>query len=332
MYRKTISENQTQDLFPELSAEKSVSPTRNSLRTYKCVSLFSGCGGMDLGFAGGFKYCGKSYPKTPFEIVWSNDIDGAACQTYEDNLGHKPVCADIADIDLKSIPKVDVVIGGFPCQDFSHAGNRKGFSSKRGRLYQFMVDVVKRCDPQVFVAENVKGLLTIPGAIEIIKSDFEKAGYDVKHRLLNASDYGVPQNRERVIIVGVKGTNSFEWPQPDSKKITSKQAIGDLEGKKWGEVDGHVWSKAKRNDGSQGQSSIKADQPSITIRAEHHGNIEYHYSLKRRLSVREAARLQSFPDSFELTSSASSSYRQIGNAVPPVLAWTITNSLLEVMQ
>ncbi len=301
------------------------------MKKHKVVSLFSGCGGMDVGFTGGFQYMNQMYDALPFDIVYANDISAAACETYKHNLQHDIVCADIASIDISKIPAADVVLGGFPCQDFSIAGNRQGLDSQRGKLYKFMVDVVKHCQPKVFVAENVKGLLSIPGALETIKADFSAAGYRVEHRLLNAADYGVPQNRERVLIVGIKGDGDFEWPETQIKRISSKTALEDLESKEWGEVDGHVWSKAKRSTG-QGQTPIKADSPSPTIRAEHHGNIEYHYSDLRRLSVREAARLQSFPDSFELISAPSQAYRQIGNAVPPVMAWNAANSVLGILR
>lgn len=302
-----------------------------TIKKHKVVSLFSGCGGMDIGFMGGFDFLGRKYNAMPFEFAWANDVSAAACDNYRHNLKHNIDCNDIAKVDIADIPPADVVLGGFPCQDFSIAGKRRGFDSDRGRLYQFMVDVVKHCQPQLFVAENVKGLLTIPGALDIIKADFESIGYIVDWRLLNAADYAVPQNRERVLIVGTKEHISLNWPISESKTISAEQALKDLENLEWEELNGHVWSKAKKTTG-QGQKPIKADHPSVTIRAEHHGNIEYHYSLPRRLSVREAARLQSFPDSFEFIRNASESYRQVGNAVPPVMAWHVAKMVLDALQ
>ena len=305
-----------------------------AIHKHKVVSLFSGCGGMDLGFMGGFKFMGKTYDVMPFDIVWANDISPDACKTYERNLKHPIVCQDVTTVDISRLPIADVVLGGFPCQDFSIAGKRRGFQSERGLLYRFMVDVVKHCEPKVFVAENVKGLLSIPGAIDSIQADFEAAGYNVRWRVLNAADYGVPQNRERVLIIGIKhgiDDDSIDWPEPCRKQISAKQALSGLESKEWSESTGHIWSKAKITTG-QGQKPIKPDSPSVTIRAEHHGNIEYHYSLDRRLSVREAARLQSFPDSFQFVSPMSQAYRQVGNAVPPVMAWRVANSVLDILQ
>ena len=302
----------------------------DGLQTHKVVSLFSGCGGMDLGFLGGFKFLGRRHDALPFEMVWANDIDKYACDTYRQNLRHDIVCGDITQVDVTTIPKADVVIGGFPCQDFSVAGNRKGFQSKRGSLFHFMVDVVKHCQPRIFVAENVRGLLSTNGAIETITDEFQKAGYHVQHKLLTASDYGVPQTRQRVLIIGCRDGVEFTWPDKD-RLVSARDALKDLEPVSWDGMNGHKWSQCKRNKG-QGNNPIKADVPGPTMRAEHHGNIEYHYSLERRLSVREAARLQSFPDNFELVSNTSQSYRQVGNAVPPLLAWHIAKSVQAALQ
>ncbi len=184
-------------------------------KTYKTISLFSGCGGLDLGFQGNFKSLDTKYAKTNFDVVWSNDIDKNACQTYKENLNKDIVCADIRDlltnkyINLfdKPIPKkVDIVLGGFPCQDFSHAGKRKGFDSERGTLYQAMLEVVKETEPLVFLAENVKGLLTMNkgDVIQQIIKEFESLGYNVSYKLFITADFGVPQKRERVIIIGTR--------------------------------------------------------------------------------------------------------------------------------
>ncbi len=307
----------------------------------KIVSLFSGCGGLDLGFEGGFEFIGKKYAKTNFEVVFANDIMPDACKTFEQNFKSLVVCEDIREI-LKNkqeiIPDCDVVTGGFPCQDFSLAGKRLGFNSERGLLYQSMKKVIELKKPKFFVAENVKGLMNLSGALETIKSDFRSINpqYVVTHKLFNAANYEVPQTRERVLIFGVRKDiheKLGEYAPPievldKTHWISSKQAIDDLltHNKQLKHQD--QYSKAK-NYGAhmQGNKPIKADIPSITIRAEHHGNIEFHYSESRRLSVRECARLQSFPDSFKFYGSGSSIYKQIGNAVPPILAWHVAKSI-----
>lgn len=331
--------------------------TVNNARTLRVVSLFSGCGGMDLGFRGNFSIFNSHYEKNPYEIVFSNDILDHACKTYEHNFKHKPFCGDIKNLDYSILPNnVDVVIGGFPCQDFSVAGKRKGLSSDRGRLYLEMKKVIEHCNPIAFVAENVDGLRTSmsddTSALEIICKDFESLGYKVIFKPLNACDYGVPQNRVRIIIVGIRNDIHKEMkypkitygPQGQNPYRTAKDAIDDLWDKLGKtEIKNHTekdFSRAKfyPNKRGQGNCQIKADRPSPTIRSEHHGNIEGHYrSLLpndpnnvdgwRRLSVRECARLQSFPDNFEFPCSASSAYKEIGNAVPPILGWNIARAL-----
>ncbi len=315
----------------------------------KVISLFSGCGGLDLGFIGGFDYLGNQYKKNAFKVVYANDINKRACLTYRKNLGDHIQCGDFTKIvtDPGSIPDGDIVLGGFPCQDFSVAGKRRGLKAKRGRLYLSMVNLINHKKPMAFIAENVKGLLNIGKGevIKIIQKDFSKVGYDVTINLFNAADYGVPEKRERVIICGIRSDlqKQFQKPEPthfdpnnrtlfsESEKlqpwVTSKEALQDLEDKDWGEFPNHYWSKAKLTPNTQGNYPISADKPSPTIRAEHHGNIEFHYSLDRRLSAREAARIQSFPDDFIFHKSNTDAYRQVGNAVAPVFAWHIARAL-----
>lgn len=326
-------------------------------RKLKVISLFSGCGGMDLGFCGDFSIRGKYYEANPYDIVFSNDIIQKACDTYSFNFGHNAYCCDIKSLDYSILPKADIVIGGFPCQDFSLAGKRKGLDADRGRLYIEMKKVIEYVQPIAFVAENVDGIRKSKAgndtsALDVIIKDFKSIGYRVVYRALNAADYGVPQNRIRVIIVGIKEevNKTMKYPKAvygingEHLWVTSKEAIDDL----WDMIDktpikNHTskdYSKAKFYPGKsmQGNCRIKADRPSPTIRSEHHGNIEGHYRTAkpenpddmtgwRRLSVRECARLQTFPDDFEFPVSSSDAYKQIGNAVPPVLAWYIARAL-----
>ena len=197
-----------------------------------------------------------------------------------------------------------------------------------------MVEVIKRTRPLVFIAENVKGLLTMNKgeAIKAIVEDFKKLGYHVSYDLYLAAEHGVPQMRERVIIVGTDKERlpKFEHNLPKLDKsgwIPLREAIGDLEDLAEGGKPNHYWSKAKLFPGTQGNTTVSADKPGPTMRAEHHGNIEFHWNGKRRLSAREAARIQTFPDDFIFYPSTSSAYKQIGNAVPPVLAWHIAKAI-----
>ncbi|KKQ07693.1 MAG: Cytosine-specific methyltransferase [Parcubacteria group bacterium GW2011_GWB1_36_5] len=311
---------------------------------YSVVSLFSGCGGLDLGFKGNFSSLGKKYNSRSFEIKWANDFDEKACITFAKNFSDPIVCGDILQILKGNYPdllspkmpqKADIVLGGFPCQEFSLAGKRRGFRSKRGILYQSMVETVSRLRPAIFVAENVKGLLSMDNgeAIKTIVKDFSALGYSVVYKLHHAADFGVPQSRERVVIVGTdkkRNLPAFEYPKQTHSKenwINLKQAIGDLVNIPEGAIQNHYWSKAKMFKGTQGNSIVSKDKIGPTMRAEHHGNIEFHWDEKRRLSAREAARIQTFPDDFIFYPSTSSAYKQIGNAVPPVLGWHIAGAV-----
>jgi DNA (cytosine-5)-methyltransferase 1 len=303
---------------------------------YSVTSLFAGCGGFDLGTRGAFDSLGTHYDELPFELEWANDFNKKACQTYEANLGKHIHHGDIREI-LKNpsefnFPKItDIVTGGFPCQSFSLSGKRLGFADPRGELYLSMKEAVKRLQPKVFIAENVRGLLNHDEGKTFLKicSEFAKLGYHITWKLYKAVDFGVPQTRERVLVVGTRKDILPEFPHPGPavyKHATAHQAIDDLKDIDWGVVPNHEWTKCKKNKG-QGNNKIKANAPAPTMRAEHHGNIEFHYSAERRLSAREAARIQTFPDDFIFKECTGDAYRQIGNAVPPVLAWHLAKEI-----
>lgn len=309
---------------------------RQATKPLTVISLFSGCGGMDLGFVGGFDFLGKEYQKTGFKIIWANEISPAACKTYRTNLGDYIVEGDISK-EIENLPDTaDVIIGGFPCQDISINGKMKGINGSRSSLYTYIVEAVKKVHPRVFVAENVGGLLlkTNSESYNKIMEDFGSLGYNVDCRLYHAEDYGVPQTRERVFIVGTrKDLPGFIPPAPTTHDapITAKEALSDLEDHEEDKPFSHIWSRANVS-GQQGNRRMVADRPGYTIRAECHGNIQFHYSLPRRISMREAARIQSFPDSFVFPCGLRDTERQIGNAVPPVLGWHVANAVRNVIQ
>ncbi len=328
-------------------------------KEFKVVSLFSGCGGMDKGFIGGFEvYAGqnkKDFPENPFSVIWANDIDKDAVQTYKENIGVHIRCNSVVSIPNEEIPSCDVIIGGFPCQDFSISGKRQGFKTSRGMLYKEMVRIVEHKKPIAFVAENVKNILN-PKLVDSernqpvlnsILEDFEGIGYKIKYKLLYAPDYGIPQRRERVIIVGIRNDikKEFFFPKPFHAPMTSKQAIDDLWGK---ENNPRIYNhnevslakfRPPSKVGTQGNQMIPANGPSHVMRAEHHMNIQAHYRTIdpnakiddrqswRRLTVREAARIQTFPDDFKFLGTKSSNYKQVGNAVPPIMGWYIARAL-----
>ncbi len=304
---------------------------------YSVVSLFSGCGGLDLGFRGGFSFLGREYEKNPFEIVWANEMNKAACATYRANVDERIVEGPIQEHFLELPNYADVVVGGFPCQDISINGKMVGVDGKRSGLYIWMVKTVAQLRPKIFVAENVKALLMKrhETSLQRVIHDFSELGYNISYQLYDVSDYGVPQNRERVIIVGVRKDIDIPFVPPVGKtvekKVTSWEAIHDLEDRPEDAAFSHIWSAAKPSSG-QGLRYIAADSPATTIRSECHGNIQFHYKLPRRLSMREAARIQSFPDDFLFKAKIRETERMIGNAVPPVFAWHIAQSVLDVLQ
>ncbi|HOE83366.1 MAG TPA: DNA cytosine methyltransferase [Myxococcota bacterium] len=301
---------------------------------FSVVSLFSGCGGLDLGFVGGFEFLGAYYEKTLFDIAWANEINSAACRTYRKNIGGHIVEGDIWDALPNAPESADIVIGGFPCQDISVNGKGAGVEGKRSRLYLAMVEAVSRIRPKVFVAENVKGLLMKHNkkSLEQVLSDFRALGYEVSYRLYQAVDFGVPQTRERVFIVGTRpDAATFVHPEPVcSSYTTAREAIGDVEHLDEDEEFNHIWSLADKSP-EQGNRKMVAERAGYTIRAECHGNMQFHYSLPRRISMREAARFQSFPDSFIFDAKLRETKRQVGNAVPPVLAWHIAKAVENVL-
>jgi len=304
---------------------------------HRVVSMFSGCGGMDLGFLGGFEVFGRLYARLPFEIVWANEHNIAACRTYRRNVRDHIQCADVWDaIDLMPA-KADVLIGGFPCQDISVNGKMAGVNGRRSGLYRAMIEGIKRTRPRVFVAENVKGLLMKSNkeSLRQVISDFGELGYKISYGLYLAADFGIPQTRERVLIVGTSPkTKQFVPPRPERTKATwmsAKEALADLESIEENPAINHVWSRANRSP-EQGNRRLIADRPAYTIRAECHGNIQYHYRLPRRISMREAARVQSFPDNFIFDSMLRETERQVGNAVPPVLAWHIAQAVRNCLE
>lgn len=311
---------------------KEIQITKDS---FSIVSLFSGCGGMDLGFLGGFDFLGKHFPKTGFQIIWANEINPAACKTYRANFEHPIIEGDISTC-ISSLPETaDIVIGGFPCQDISINGKMEGIRGKRSGLYTYIAEAVRHTRPKVFVAENVGGLLLKQHAYSLHKilSDFKALGYNVDYHLYHAEQYGVPQTRERVIFVGTRNDMPcFIPPAPlSSKPITAKEALTDLENLPQDKSFSHIWSMANASC-EQGNRRLLPNRPGYTIRAECHGNIQFHYFLPRRISMREAARIQSFPDSFVFSCGLRETERQIGNAVPPVLAWHIANAVKSVLE
>lgn len=328
---QTIS-SYSQPIFPLAGRVENLAHKKTPITV---VSLFSGCGGMDLGFLGDFDFLGHHYDKTDFKIIWANELNHAACKTYRQNFNFPIVEGDIKEA-MNDIPgNADIVIGGFPCQDISINGKMKGIDGARSGLNTYIVKAVEKIHPKAFVVENVGSLLLKKNqySLNVILADFKHLGYNITYHLYHSEEYGVPQTRERVIFVGTrKDLPPFVAPRPSIHKVvTAKEAIGDLEGLEENKAFSHIWSKANVS-GEQGNRRMVANRPGYTIRAECHGNIQFHYALPRRISMREAARFQSFPDSFVFPCGLRDTERQIGNAVPPVLAWHIAIALEQLLE
>lgn len=329
---------------------------KKTSRKPRVVSIFSGCGGMDYGFH-----------MEGYQTVWANDCNKWACQTYAANLGDVIHCTDITEIDpytATSIPECDVVLGGFPCQDFSIIWKQPGLDGARGGLFRNFVEFVDAKKPKAFVAENVKGLITANGgkAIETIIKDFEsiEPGYVIKPRLYNFAEYGVPQFRERILFVGIRIDTGFDFihpkpshgPEGDFPYVTAGDALKGVEECPYNNERVKVSDKTRKTidmipEGGnytdipkdnplyvKGTFSliyrrIKRDEPSKTIiAAGGGGTLGYHFPEPRPLTNRERARLQSFPDDFVFKGGVTEVRRQIGNAVPPIGAQAVARRLL----
>lgn len=445
-YQKTstlsiVEEPQLNMRFSVNSAYLTNTKKNNVTETLNVLSLFSGCGGMDLGFEGGFSVLSSSIneiltphfiekeidkkfiqlKKTRFKTVFANDILTDARNAWVNHFSKKGHNAEAfytdSIVDLVKLHKngteifpkdIDVVTGGFPCQDFSIAGKRNGFKSHknhkgeistkkipstetRGQLYMWMKEVIEITKPKIFIAENVKGLVNLSNVKEIIQNDFSSAGDNgyivLDPQVLHAADYGVPQSRERVIFIGIRKsalkksaleeleklnisekynpypnpTHSYTVDGEDLKRhVELKEVFSELdEPEKTNDLSQKYFSKAKYMGAHcQGQTEIKPAGIGPTIRAEHHGNIEFRRLSKknggkiteelsqglkeRRLTPRECALIQTFPPDYDFVIenksgrkgsflvSPSQAYKIIGNAVPPLLAYNLAKRLEDV--
>ncbi len=306
-------------------------------KKYKAIDLFAGIGGMRMGFE-----------KAGFEIVYSNDIDHYACQTYRANFGEIDE-KDIRRVDPNEIPEFNVLLAGFPCQPFSMIGNRDGLKDSRGQLFNEVVRFLNSRKPQAFVLENVKNLLRHDkkNTYKIIKSSLEKAGggYSVFEDILDSKNFGVAQHRERVYIVGIKKAEKpFEFPRGSTKEnhlkiknILEKKVPNDyyLSQKYYNGLMNHKMRHLAQGSGF-GCEILDPNGVSNTIVS---GNMGRERNLIkdghtfinkegiRKLTERECARLQGFPDSFKIPVSRTQAYKQFGNAVSVSVAEAVGKKL-----
>lgn len=307
------------------------------MREFTAISLFAGAGGLDMGFE-----------RAGFKTIWANDFEPDACKTHENWSNAKVVCDDIAKVDENDIPDADIMLGGFPCQGFSLSGPRK-IDDSRNVLYKHYVRIVKAKNPKMFVGENVKGLLTMGNGsiIDAIIEDFSNCGYDVYYKLLNARDYGVPEDRERVIIVGFRkdlNVHHFEYPAPRPYRVTMREALKIIPAPKPDEVcqapySSRYMSRNRKRGWDDVSYTIPAMAKQVTLWPGSPDMEKLDKDLwkfgdngvTRRFSWREAAAIQTFPPDLEFYGDLTSKYKQIGNAVPVKLAEIIATHLYGIL-
>ncbi|MFR4746961.1 MAG: DNA cytosine methyltransferase [Clostridium sp.] len=365
--------------FADCSEQIEFDQLKYDTNKWNLLSLFSGCGGLDLGFelAGLKAVMGETVMEKAFadkevfdaniennvfNTIYVNDIFDEARETYAQNAG-RYIYMDKSDIrKIKEFPKADIVLGGFPCPGFSEAGPRL-VDDKRNFLYLHFIRCLMQSKPKIFVAENVKGMMTL-GKGEVFKQivqDFSAAGYTIYHKLLNSAEYGVPQVRERVILVGIRNDLDYQYVHPEpthgygvenlKEVVTLRDAIGDLENDPGDYFTGSYstifMSRNRKKNWSQPSFTIQASgrqapihpggEPMVKI-----GKDQYAFSdgeeNNRRLSVKEIARIQTFPDWYEFSRGSSNRnenakldlvYKQIGNAVPVRLALAVAEPIAE---
>lgn len=335
-------------------------------KSLKVISLFSGCGGFDLGFK-----------KAGYEIVYANDNDKNVKETYEKNLKHKIIIEDIRNIDKSTIPNGQVLIAGIPCQPFSNAGKRDSTKDKDGNLFKEVIStaISKKIKPKIIIFENVRGFLSSKDDNGVLltdrfKKEMGKIDYNCEYQLLNASDFGVPSNRYRVFIVCTHKSikKKFQFPIPNI--FTNKVTVGDVLSKPlpknetqeiWGLSpftleyikfikEGGSWKDIPYEKLSAAHKKIKDNMKlyhspnfyrrfsrnevmgTITAASTPENSGIIHPYENRRYSVREIARFQSFPDNYKfISSSIPAKYKMIGNAVPPKLAYELAKKILEIL-
>lgn len=316
----------------------------------KVASLFCGCGGTDVGLLGDFEFLGNHYASNDLEIVYANDIDDNACNIFKENFGIEPDNRDIREVTSDEIPEFDILTGGFPCQSFSIIAQnpkRLGVKDERGKLFFEMCRILREKQPKCFIAENVKGILTAnkKSAFPLIIKKFEESGYDVSYSILNSANYGVPQKRERVIIVGFRKDLGIKFEFPDVI-VSDEEAFTPLSKVIENEVDEKYFFSQRAVDGMMRKraSMNKGRAQDITKPCNTVGAHLAKVSLNstdpvllvneryRRFTPREVARIQSFPENFELVGSEAAQYRALGNAIPPVMFWYVAKTVREKLE
>lgn len=305
---------------------------------FTAASLFCGAGGLDIGFH-----------HEGFSTLWANDFDSDACETHRLWSKASVICGDVSKIKEEDIPDSDILLGGFPCQGFSLSGPRK-VDDTRNRLYKEYVRIVNAKRPAAFIGENVKGLLTMAKGtfIDAIVKEFSGCGYDVFYQRVNAKDYGVPQDRERIFIVGFRkdlSVKSFSLPEYNGEKKTLLDALSGMPEAKPEEVcsapfSSRYMSRNRKRGWDEVSYTIPAMAKQVALHPSSPDMLKLNTDLwrfgengeTRRLSYRECAAIQTFPADMEFIGDLTSKYKQIGNAVPVVLAEAAAKAVRSVLE
>jgi len=321
------------------------------MKLMRVSSLFTGCGGLDLGMQGGFEYLSRKYSKNPVKIIYALDLDKNACDLFNKNFDIECKNKDILEVSENEIPEHDILTGGFPCQSFSRIAQNPpglGFDDGRGRLVLEMCRILKKRRPKCFIAENVKGLLSANKrhAFPLIIQNLQACGYHIVYKVLNASDYGVPQKRERIFIVGFRNKKClkyFTFPAPETSidKVPLSKVLfpeEEIDSKYYFSERAVAGMKKVRNKMNKGRAQDPS-KPCNTVNA-HLAKVSLNSTdpvLKingkyRQFIPREVARIQSFPDHFKLSGSDAVQFRALGNAVPPVVMWHLTKKVIYALR
>jgi DNA (cytosine-5)-methyltransferase 1 len=310
--------------------EKINALTPNPNTEFKVLDLFAGCGGLSLGLeAVGFHTVGY-------------EMNSNAADTYNKNLkGH--CFSQKLELNTKYEGDFDAVVGGPPCQPFSVGGHQKGVEDTRNGFPVFL-KAIEQIQPKIFLFENVRGMLYAnKWYLDEITLCLKKMGYKIDYQLFNAVNFGIPQNRERLFVIGHKG--KFQFPKPQFNKVTVGEAIGDLidtvqdESKILNASMDRYIANYEKASSCINPRDLYPHKPARTLTCRNLAGatgdmqrVKLQDGRRRRISVREAARLQSFPDWFEFSGTETNQYNQIGNAVPPFLAFQIANSIKNYLQ
>lgn len=301
----------------------------------KVASLFCGCGGLDLGFH-----------QAGYDIVWANDFDKYAVQTYNLNFPNNAICEDLNEIDINLIPQHDVLIGGFPCQPFSMMGKEKGFNDRRGTMFFKVVEIIENQknrghQPRIVVLENVRNLMSHDKGrtFKVIKETLEELNYHVFAAPLNSADYGVPQTRHRVFLVCLLDDVEYLFPKGNGPECVLQDILeSDVDDKYFlsDRILKTILSNGTGGYYAKSEIDLKIARPLTATMAKMHRACQDNYVTQekgiRRLTPRECARLQGFPEDFRIEVSDTQAYKQFGNAVTVKVAYAIAKSILEQVE